>query len=287
MDEIAELIWPAPAKINLMLRINGRRADGYHLLQTVFQFLDFGDSLQFTVRSDGLVCRVNEVPGVPEAEDLIVRAALSLKRAAGTVLGADIALKKSIPMGGGLGGGSSDAATTLIALNHLWGCGYNRQQLAELGVALGADVPVFIHGFAAWAEGVGEYLTPIEPAEMWYLVVKPACHVSTAEIFFDSDLTRDAPQTTIRAFLAGETINDCLPVVRKRFPEVGQAIDWLDKYSESRLTGTGACVFSAFANEGDAATLMRQLPDEMQGFVARGVNQSPLNRFLESHGIQV
>ncbi len=287
MGEKSELLWPAPAKINLMLRINGRRPDGYHLLQTVFQFLDFNDHLRFTVNEGGPIRRLNDISGVPQAEDLVVGAAQRLKRATGVGFGADIILEKQIPMGGGLGGGSSDAATTLIALNALWGCGCSRQELAEIGLSLGADVPVFIHGFAAWGEGVGECLTPVEPDEPWYLVVKPACHVSTAEIFSASDLTRDAPQTTIRAFLAGERVNDCLPVVRNRFPEVGQVIDWLSDFSEPRLTGTGACVFSAFASEADAATVQRKLPENMQGFVAKGVNNSPLNLFLEANEIQI
>jgi len=285
-DEI-EWEWPAPAKINLMLRITGRRADGYHLLQTVFQFLDFGDSLRFGLRDDGQIKRTDDVPGVPEADDLVIRAALSLQAETKTRWGIDVSINKQIPMGGGLGGGSSDAATTLIALNYLWKCGLSRQQLADLGLRLGADVPIFIHGFAAWAEGVGEQLTAIEPEEPWYLVVKPPCHVPTAEIFCSRDLTRDAPQTTIRAFLAGETTNDCLPVVQKRFPEVRQAIEWLGQFSDPRLTGTGSCVFSAFAHEADAVAIKDRLPENLQGFVVKGVNRSPLNRFLEINKILV
>lgn len=281
MQAASDLTWPAPAKINLMLRITGRRPDGYHLLQTVFQFLDYGDRLSFTLREDGQVCRVGDFPGVSEPEDLILMAAKSLQSATGCGLGVDIGTEKHIPMGGGLGGGSSDAATTLIALNYLWQCGLSRQELAEIGLKLGADVPVFVHGYASWAEGVGEKLTPILPDEPWYLVVKPDCHVSTAEIFLNPELTRDAPQTTIRAFLAGETINDCLPVVQKRYPEVRQALEWLDQFSEARLTGTGACVFSAFANEADALAIKELLPESMHGFVAKGVNRSPLEYFLE------
>ena len=268
--------WPAPAKINLFLHITGRRDDGYHLLQTVFQFLDFSDELTFELRDDGLVRRLTEVKDVAEADDLTVRAALSLQQLSGTSMGVDIHIKKHLPMGGGLGGGSSDAATTLVALNQLWELGLSKDQLAELGVKLGADVPVFIHSQAAWAEGVGDRLTPIELPEPWFLVIVPPCHVSTAEIFAAPELTRDAQGLKIPAFLDGQGINVCEAVVRKRYPDVDKALNWLAQYSQARMSGTGACVFAPFANEADVCKVLERLPAEWRGFVAKGLNRSPL-----------
>jgi 4-diphosphocytidyl-2-C-methyl-D-erythritol kinase len=268
--------WPAPAKLNLMLRIVGRRDDGYHLLQTVFQFLDFGDSLYFEPRDDGQIRRLNAIDGLPQDEDLVVRAARLLQQESGSRMGVDIRLEKRLPMGGGLGGGSSNAATTLVALNHLWNTGHPVEQLAELGLRLGADVPVFVRGRTAWGEGVGERLEPVDIPEPWYLVIVPQCHVSTAEIFSARELTRNAPRTTIRDFLAGSTVNDCLPVVSRRYPEVAEALDWLGQHSEARLTGTGACVFAAFDNESSARAVLDRLPGKYTGFVARGINRSPL-----------
>jgi 4-diphosphocytidyl-2-C-methyl-D-erythritol kinase len=276
MSERCSESWPAPAKLNLFLHITGRRADGYHLLQSVFQFLDYGDRLDFSLRDDGQVRRVDGLPGVAEADDLTVRAALSLQRAGGTRQGVDIRLHKCLPMGGGLGGGSSDAATTLVALNRLWGLELPVAQLAELGLALGADVPVFVHGQAAWAEGVGEQLTPVELPEPWFLVIVPPCHVPTAEIFAAPELTRDAQSIKIPAFLEGQGINVCEPVVRKRYPEVDKALNWLAQYSHSRMSGTGACVFAPFAEEADARRVLQQLPGGWHGFVAKGLNRSPL-----------
>ncbi len=268
--------WPAPAKINLFLHIVGRREDGYHLLQTVFQFLDYGDRLWFDLREDGQICRLTEVAGVPESEDLVVRAARSLQQAASSSLGVAIRIEKNLPMGGGLGGGSSDAATVLVALNQLWGLGLSIDQLAELGLALGADVPVFVRGYAAWAEGIGEKLTPIELPAPWFLVIHPQCHVVTAELFSDSELTRDVQSIKMSAFLAGHVTNVFEPVVRKRHQQVDKALNWLSKFGIAKMSGSGACVFAAFANKKEAQAVLQELPDEWQGFVAKGMNRSPL-----------
>jgi len=268
--------WPAPAKLNLFLHIIGRRADGYHLLQSVFQFLDFGDSLSFTPRDDGRIQLLNPLPGVAPEDDLIFRAAKRLQQETGGEQGADIAVDKRLPMGGGLGGGSSDAATTLVALNRIWGCGLEPQQLAELGIALGADLPVFIRGQAAWAEGVGEQLEPVTLPEPWYLVVVPPVTVSTAEIFSAPELTRDCPRITIRAFLSGEGRNVCEPLVRARYPSVDRAIHWLADFAEPRMTGTGACVFAPFEGEQAGREALAELPAEFSGFVARAANRSSL-----------
>lgn len=268
--------WPAPAKLNLMLRIVGRRADGYHLLQTVFQFIDRCDLIRFRMRQDGRILRASELPGVPAEQDLVVRAARLLQQRCSIAEGVDIAVDKSLPMGGGLGGGSSDAATVLVALNHYWGLGLDRGRLADIGAALGADVPVFVRGRAAWAEGVGEELTPVRLPESWYLVATPACHVSTAEIFNDPDLTRDSPRITIRDFLAGRRGNDCAPVVMRRYPELAEIRARLSRYGEPRLTGTGACMFLEFASEAAASRALAGMPADFEGFVARGLNDSPL-----------
>lgn len=268
--------WPAPAKLNLFLHITGRRDDGYHLLQTVFQFLDYGDELNFSVREDGAINRLTPLPGVPEESDLVVRAARLLKDRTATPLGVDIEVIKRLPMGGGLGGGSSDAATTLVALNQLWDTGLGEDELSELGLALGADVPIFVHGYAAWAEGVGEQLEPVDPPEPWFVVLIPPVSVATAAVFGDPELTRNSPPITICAFLSGEGTNVCEPVVRKRYPEVAQVIDWLGQFSPSRMTGTGSCVFAAFDSRPAAQAVLDQAPKEWQGFVARGLNRSPL-----------
>jgi 4-diphosphocytidyl-2-C-methyl-D-erythritol kinase len=268
--------WPAPAKLNLMLRITGRRDDGYHLLQTVFQYLDIQDELIFHPREDSEIRLLTPIDGVPESSNLCVRAAIALQQTTGLDSGVTIELRKRLPMGGGLGGGSSDAATTLVALNHLWGCGLEQERLCSIGLQLGADVPIFIHGQAAWAEGVGEDFTPIEPPESYYLVLVPPSHVSTAEIFAQPDLTRSSPGIKIRDFLQGDSRNDCLPVVRRRHPEVAEALDWLNQYAEARLTGTGACVFAAFADEQEARSAYEARPAGVEGFVTRGINRSPL-----------
>jgi 4-diphosphocytidyl-2-C-methyl-D-erythritol kinase len=276
MPPDADLPWPAPAKLNLMLRVVGRRPDGYHLLQTVFQLLDFGDELRFAVRRDGAVRRLGGPPGVAADADLAVRAARLLQQATGCRLGADIVLLKRIPVGGGLGGGSSDAATTLHALNRLWGLGLDQDRLAALGLGLGADVPVFVRGRSAWSEGVGEVLTPLDLPPAWYAVVRPPCAVSTAAVFADPELTRNSPVTTISAFFAGSLDNDCLAVVRRRYPPVAAALDWLGRYGAARLTGTGSCVFAAFEREADARAVIAALPAGHEGFAARGLNRSPV-----------
>ncbi|HKK04666.1 MAG TPA: 4-(cytidine 5'-diphospho)-2-C-methyl-D-erythritol kinase [Gammaproteobacteria bacterium] len=283
--------WPAPAKLNLFLNIIGRRADGYHLLQTVFQFLDHGDRLDYEVRSDGVVRRVSELAGVAAEDDLVVRAARALQAETGTRLGADIRVDKRLPLGGGLGGGSSDAATTLVALNRLWGTGLDEDSLAELGLRLGADVPVFVRGRAAWAEGVGELLEAIALPEPWYVVLVPPVTVSTAEIFSAPQLIRDGHPITIRDFLRGQGDNVCEAVVRRRYPPVDAAMRALDAvFSEvlgadaphggARLTGTGACVFAACDEERDARAAWERLRGDWAGFVARGLNRSPLARRL-------
>jgi len=275
------LTLPAPAKLNLMLHIVGRRADGYHELQTLFQFLDHGDELSFSPREDGEIRLHTELPGVDHDSNLIVRAARLLQHESGCPQGADIHLLKRLPMGGGIGGGSSDAATALLGLNHLWQLHLEEDQLAELGLTLGADVPVFVRGRAAFAEGVGERLQPVELPEPWVLVIAPQVSVSTAEIFADPELTRNTPAITVRSLLAGGGHNDCQPIVEKRYPEVRNALSLLNKFVPASMTGTGACVFGSFPNEGEADKVRRQLPDTLPSFVARGRNVSMLHRCLE------
>ena len=271
--------WPAPAKLNLFLHITGQRPDGYHLLQTVFQFLDFGDRLRFQLRDDAQVRRVNDLPGVAEEADLVVRAARMLQQHCKHEQGVDIEVNKRLPMGGGLGGGSSDAATTLVALNHLWQCGLDDSVLMQLGLSLGADVPVFIQGQAAWAEGVGEELTTVDLPEPWFVVLCPPITVSTAEVFSSPQLRRDCPPITIRAFLAGGDVhNVCEPLVRARYPEVEAALRELEAFAPARMTGTGACVFAAFDEETTARQAHAALADKWSGFVARGMNISPLRQ---------
>jgi 4-diphosphocytidyl-2-C-methyl-D-erythritol kinase len=276
----AKAVWPAPAKLNLFLHILGRRPDGYHELQTCFQFVDLCDEISIEVRSDGLIRRVVEVPNLPAEADLCIRAARLLQEASGATLGADIGLLKRIPVGGGLGGGSSDAATCLLALNRLWGIHWPTEKLGALGLKLGADVPVFVHGRVAWAEGVGERLTPLypplAPSEANYLILKPNVFVSTAAVFQDPELTRNSPPITIHGFLASGGRNDCLGVVRRRYPEVARALDWLSVFGSARLTGTGACVFLACENLDLAQEIRRKVPPEFESFLARGLNDSPL-----------
>nr|WP_298114168.1 4-(cytidine 5'-diphospho)-2-C-methyl-D-erythritol kinase [uncultured Pseudomonas sp.] len=276
----AELVLPAPAKLNLMLHILGRRADGYHQLQTLFQFLDFGDELGFALRDDGEIRLHTAIDGVPHDNNLIVRAARQLQQQAGCLLGADIWLDKRLPMGGGIGGGSSDAATTLLGLDRLWQLNWDEDRLAALGLSLGADVPVFVRGRAAFAEGVGEQLTPLQLPEPWFLVAVPQVLVSTAEVFADPELTRDTPPIKVRSLLEGGGRNDCQPVVEKRYPEVRNALILLNKYVSARLTGTGACVFGSFPNRDDADKVARQLPATLPSFVAQGRNVSMLHRKL-------
>lgn len=273
--------WPAPAKLNLFLHVVGRRADGYHLLQTVFQFLDYSDQLGFSVRSDGRLLRRSNYADIEPENDLVIRAARALQTATGCDLGAEILIRKQIPAGGGLGGGSSDAATTLVALNRIWSLGLSTGRLAEIGLTLGADVPVFVRGHTAWAEGVGELLTEIELQECWYLVIVPDCHIATAEIFRHPDLTRNTPAITIRDFLKSGGHNDCEPVVRRLYPEVAAVLDWLGQSADARLTGTGACVFAVFSSRQAAEQIHASLPSKWRGFVARGLNRSPLLARLE------
>jgi 4-diphosphocytidyl-2-C-methyl-D-erythritol kinase len=273
--------WPAPAKLNLLLHVIGRRADGYHELQTIFQFLTVSDWLYFDVHRQAGVQLAGQPAGVPANADLCVRAASLLLENTHCKAGVTIYNDKRLPVGGGLGGGSSDAATTLLVLNRLWNLGLSPEELACLGLSLGADVPVFIHGQAAWAEGIGEKLTPVTPPEAWYFVLIPPVSVSTAAIFSDPGLTRDTPRTKIPDLLQGAGHNDCEAVVRRRYPEVAAAIDWLGAFAPARLTGTGGCVFAAFQTETAAQAVAAQLPVDWSGFVARGVNRSPLLAALE------
>jgi 4-diphosphocytidyl-2-C-methyl-D-erythritol kinase len=279
MVQILELL--SPAKLNLFLHITGRRSDGYHQLQTVFQLLDYGDQLSFRRRADQRITLTPEIPGVAFDDNLIVRATRLLQPYAQVSAGVDIHLDKRLPMGGGLGGGSSNAATALVALNALWQCDLTRAQLQALGLQLGADVPVFIGAQSAWAEGVGEQLQPLELDEHWYVVLHPQCTVSTAEIFSHKDLTRDTADITVAAFLEQGGQNDCQNLVRKLYPPVDKALDWLSQFSgNARMTGTGASVFAAFATETKAQQILAQAPPDLPGFVARGINRSALYKLL-------
>ncbi len=272
--------WPAPAKLNLFLHIVGRRADGYHELQTCFQFVDLCDEIVIDVRPDGRIQRHGDVAGVAAEADLGVRAARALQAASGCSQGADIRVAKRIPMGGGLGGGSSDAATCLVALNRLWDLGRSTDDLASIGLRLGADVPVFVRGRAAWAEGVGERLTPLHPPlappEPIYLILQPNVTVPTALVFQDPELTRNSPPITIHDFLESGGRNDCVSVVRRRFPEVARALDWLSAFGEARLTGTGACVFLECDTLERGRDIAGRVPPGMKVFLVRGLNDSPL-----------
>ncbi|MEW6133909.1 MAG: 4-(cytidine 5'-diphospho)-2-C-methyl-D-erythritol kinase [Pseudomonadota bacterium] len=268
--------FPAPAKLNLFLHVTGRRADGYHLLQSVFRFVDHGDTVWLGVREDGQIRRLQGIPGVPEAEDLTVRAARLLQQEAGCAKGADIRLEKRLPMGGGLGGGSSDAATVLLGLNRLWGLGLPRLRLQELALRLGADVPVFVFGRSAFAEGVGEVLTPVALPPAWYVVLIPPVSVVTAGVFAAPELTRNTPPIRIADFLSGAGRNDLQPVVASKYPEVARHLDWLRRFGDARMTGSGACVFLAVDSEDRARSILKELPRGMQGFVARGLDKHPL-----------
>lgn len=268
--------WPSPAKLNLCLHIVGRRADGYHLLQSAMQLIDLCDELQFYRRPAGVIERIGGNADIPAETDLIVRAARLLATRYEVFDGVGIEIQKRIPVQAGLGGGSSNAATVLVALNYLWRLNLKLDQLAELGLALGADVPVFVLGHSAWAEGVGERLTPCDFPERTYLVLKPQVGVSTAAVFQDSELTRNSPITTIRDFLAGGGRNDCTQVVRKRSGEIAEALDWLDEFGEARLTGTGACVFAAMSDDAAARRAAARVPARWTGYVVRGLNRSPL-----------
>lgn len=276
---------PAPAKLNLFLHVTGRRPDGYHTLQTVFQLIDWSDTLHFRRREDGVIARSTDIPGVPADTDLVVRAARALQQATGTHFGADIAIDKHLPMGGGIGGGSSDAATTLLALNHLWGTRVSREELMRIGLALGADVPVFVFGQNAFAEGVGEELTPVALPDSWFVVIHPRQHVPTAAIFSDGRLTRDTPISIIADFAACTNKfafgrNDLQAVATAKFGEVARALEWLRQYSpHARMTGSGACVFARFEDEQTAQRVMERLPSEWDGRCARSLSHHPLAAF--------
>lgn len=271
-----QTLWPAPAKLNLFLHITGRRSDGYHDLQTVFQLIDLADDIHIRIRPDSLIQRHAGAEGVPAEADLVVRAARALQAACGVQLGADLSVTKRIPMGGGLGGGSSDAATVLVALNRLWKCALNDDDLAAIGVKLGADVPVFVRGHSAWAEGRGERLTPVDLPESWFALVHPQVHVPTAALFQAPELTRNSPPITMGGFFESGGRNDFEPVVRVRYPEVGRALDWLGQFAPARLTGTGSCIFAPCASRNEAQDIVERVPAPWRGMVARGMNVSPL-----------
>ena len=276
---------PSPAKLNLFLHITGRRPDGYHELQTLFQFLDYGDDLTFTPTPEQPGARLEEpVPGVSDDDNLIIRAAKALlERNREQLPGVNIRITKRLPMGGGLGGGSSNAATTLLGLNHLWNLRLGIDQLAGIGLTLGADVPVFVRGHAAFGEGVGEKLTNANPPEDWFVIIKPACNINTGKIFSEQGLTRNTPRIRIAPAFEGDASryrNDCEDVVRKLYPEVNQSLEWLSQFGPARLTGTGACIFGRFPTESAARIIWESKPSGITGFVAKGVNISPLHQKL-------
>lgn len=280
--------YPAPAKLNLFLHVVGRRKDGYHLLQSVFTLIDLSDRLRFRLREDGIIRRVNDLPGVPPEQDLAVRAAQMLQEASGTGLGADIELDKRIPIGGGLGGASSDAATVLLALDRMWGTGFGPEALAELAPTLGADVPFFLFGGSAWAEGIGDRLRPIDIPQRWYVVLAPPVQVPTQAIFSAPELTRNTEPLKMEDFsaqLAGPLLlfasergfhNDLEPCATARYPEVRAHLEWLRKHGDARMTGSGGCVFAEFESREAAQRVIDQLPAPMTGFVAQGLTQHPL-----------
>ncbi len=279
--------WPAPAKLNLCLHVTGRRADGYHDLQTIFQLISLSDQLSFDLREDGRVVRLDyegstaqSLRDVAEDQDLCVRAARALQTRSGVTAGVTIRIRKTIPVGGGLGGGSSDAATTLVALNALWACGLSTDELAAIGITLGADVPVFIRGRSGVGEGVGERLTPLELPNSWFLVIHPGVAVPTRDVFQAPELTRNSPVLTIPALLASGGRNDCEPVVRERYPEVAAALDWLGRYASARLTGTGSCLFARFASAAEAERVAARVPDVWRAYVVQGLAESPLLQVL-------
>jgi 4-diphosphocytidyl-2-C-methyl-D-erythritol kinase len=277
--------FPAPAKINLFLHIVGQRGDGYHNLETLFQFLDHSDTITLTTTEQPDITLLTPIKGVPNKDNLIVKAALLLKNKTNTSFGVKISINKILPMGGGLGGGSSNAATILVALNTLWQCKLSTDELATLGLSLGADVPIFIHGFSAFAQGVGEQLNAIQPLQAWYLITKPDCSISTQQVFTAADLPRNTERLPANALETNDFINDsfhndCQTLVIKRYPEVAKLLAWLVEYAPSRMTGTGACVFTRFSSQDEALTLQAKLPEGISSFVAQGLNQSPLSKVL-------
>ena len=271
---------PAPAKLNLMLHITGRRDDGYHLLETVFQFIDLSDQLEFELVQDGRIERRAGNSPVAATDDIVTRTATLLQARYQVEQGVSIAIDKKIPIGGGLGGGSSNAATCLLALNQLWRLGLTLDQLSRIGLEIGADVPVFVAGRAAWATGIGEQLEPIELDRPIYLVIDPKIEVSTAQIFAAQELTRNCDPLTIRAFLRGSGSNVCEPVVRNLYPQVAAALDWLSEYAPARMSGTGACVFAAFDSLEQAEGVKSRVPENWSGFVARAMNRNPVHQQL-------
>ena len=276
------LRFPSPAKLNLFLYINGKLPNGYHELQTLFQFLDFGDWLEMSIREeDNQIVLTPEIPNLKTENNLIYRAAKLLQEKANIQLGANIHLDKILPMGGGVGGGSSNAATALVALNYLWQANLSIDELAKLGLTLGADVPIFVHGHAAFAEGVGEKITYCEPAEKWFVVLKPDDSISTTVIFQDPNLPRNTPKKSLEQLLSEPYVNDCEKVVINHYSNVEKALNWLLQYAPARLTGTGACVFAEFDHEAEAQAVFRQKPEEFFGFVAKGLNVSPLHAMLK------
>ena len=270
--------WPAPGKLNLFLRILGRRPDGYHQLQTVFQLLDWGDTVQLRVRQDGQILRAGgDTAHIPEADDLLLKAANKLQKSANSSLGADLMVTKEIPFGGGFGGGSSDAATVLVALNHLWQAGLDQHRLAELGLELGADVPLFVRGNNAWAEGVGERLTRLELPACWFLLVDPGVAVATRDLFQAPELTRDAAPATIVDFVSGVALGNAFEsVLRRREPAVDAAMELLSQHGQVCLTGTGSGCFLRFQSRQDAVDVQMRLPGNLRSWVAAGVAHSPL-----------
>ncbi len=276
-------VWPSPAKLNLFLYITGQRPDGYHELQTLFQFLDYGDELVITANDSGQITITPQIEGVKNEDNLIFKAAIALQEKTGCSLGADIELTKILPMGGGIGGGSSNAATILVALNYLWKTDLSDDELAEIGLKLGADVPVFTRGFAAFAEGVGEQLTPVNTEEKWYLVVRPDVSIATKDIFCHPDLTRNTPKRDLLTLIDTSYENDCEKIVRLLYPEVDKQLSWLLQYAPSRLTGTGSCVFAEFLSQNDAENVLTKLPDTVSAFVAQGRNISPLKETLAKY----
>ncbi|MFZ6800773.1 4-(cytidine 5'-diphospho)-2-C-methyl-D-erythritol kinase [Undibacterium sp. Di24W] len=286
------LACPAPAKLNLFLHITGRRTDGYHLLQSVFQLIDRCDTLDFHVRSDGVIRRLNQVEGVPEQTDLVIRAARLLQLHSKSQLGADIHLHKNLPMGGGVGGGSSDAASTLMALNHLWQCGLTQEQLMQLGLQLGADVPFFIFGQNAFVEGIGEQMQAVQTAEQWFVVIEPGVHVPTPTIFSAKELTRDTKPVRITDFSSAAKVewrNDMQAVACALHPEIANAINWLKQYEvnqgDAKMTGSGSCVFCAFQNEGAAKNVLQQVPHHWTSWIAKALQQHPINSRLHDKNL--
>ncbi|PFG46117.1 4-diphosphocytidyl-2-C-methyl-D-erythritol kinase [Vibrio sp. ES.051] len=275
--------WPSPAKLNLFLYINGRTENGYHELQTLFQFVDHGDELTIQANHSGKITISPEIEGVPLQDNLIWKAATALQTYANCPFGAHIELHKVLPMGGGIGGGSSNAATALVALNYLWQLELTDDELAEIGLTLGADVPVFIRGFAAFAEGVGEKLSPAYPEEKWYLVVRPDVSIATVDVFRHPDLTRNTPKRDLETLLNTPSVNDCEKIVRMLYPEVDKKLSWLLQYAPSRLTGTGSCIFAEFSSKPEAETILAQLSDNVSAFVAQGRNISPLKETLAEY----